>query len=54
MDKHSNVHFNNGNPLALFHNLDSYMKMTPPDCSLYSEDGYEFPIHKVSLTSESM
>ena len=30
-------------------NMDSYLKMKPRDCVLYSEDGAEFKIHKEML-----
>ena len=36
-------------PLILVNNMVSYFKHTPPDCSLFSEDNFEFPIHKELL-----
>ena len=33
-------------PLALAKNIDSYLKLKPPDCSLFSGDNYEVPFHK--------
>ena len=36
----------NREPLALAHNMDSYFRQKPPDCSLFSKDGCEFPVHK--------
>lgn len=36
-------------PLALVTNMDSYFQVTPPDCSLYSQDKFEFPVHKEVL-----
>ena len=29
--------------------MDEYLKSKPPDCSLFSKDGFEFPIHKELL-----
>ena len=39
----------NKDPLALVNNMDSYFKQIPADCSLFSEDGFELPIHKELL-----
>ena len=41
--------FYNKNPLAIVNHMESYFKQIPPDCSIYSEDGFEFPIHKELL-----
>ena len=41
--------FYNKDPMAVVNNMDSYFKQIPPDCSIYSEDGFEFPIHKELL-----
>ena len=42
--------FRNANPMVLVNYFDSYYcSLKPPDCSLYSEDGHEFPVHKVSF-----
>ena len=30
-------------------NMESYFKQNPPDCSLYSQDNFEFPVHKEVL-----
>ena len=42
--------FINKDPYVLVSNLDSYLTLRPPDCSLYSEDGQVFEVHKVSLS----
>ena len=39
----------NHNPMVLVNSFDSYCSTKPPDCSLYSEDGYEFSVHKELL-----
>ena len=36
-------------PLALVNNMDSYFKETNPDCSFFSQDNCEIPIHKELL-----
>ena len=36
-------------PLALVKNMESYFKQNPPDCSLFSQDNFEFPVHKEVL-----
>ena len=36
-------------PLDLVKNMESYFKQNPPDCSLYSQDNFEFPVHKEVL-----
>ena len=36
----------NKEPMALVYNMDYYFQQKPPDCSLYSRDGCEFPVHK--------
>ena len=41
--------FYNKDPMAIVHNMDSYFKQIPPDCSIRSEDGFEFPIHRELL-----
>ena len=35
----------NSEPMALVHDMDSYFRQNPPDCSLFSRDGCEFPVH---------
>ena len=42
-------HFYNKYPLAIVNHMDSYFKQMPPDCSLFSEDGFEIPVHKELL-----
>ena len=38
----------NENRISIFErNMDSYLKMKPRDCVLYSEDGAKFKAHKV-------
>ena len=32
-------------PIVLVKCMDEYFKTKTPDCSLYSEDGYEIPVH---------
>ena len=39
----------NKDPLATVNHMDTYFKRIPPDCSLYSEDGFEIPVHKEVL-----
>ena len=39
----------NKDQLDLAKSMDEYLKSKPPDCSLFSEDGFEFPIHKELL-----
>ena len=34
---------------AFLKNMESYFKQNPPDCSLYSQDNFEFPVHKEVL-----
>ena len=41
--------FYNKDPLATVKHMDSYFKQIPPDCSLFSEDGFEIPVHKEVL-----
>ena len=36
-------------PLALVKNMESYFNQNPPDCSLFSQDNFEFPVHKEVL-----
>ena len=31
---------------TIFKNMESHLKFKTPDCSIFSEDGYEFLIHK--------
>ena len=38
--------FHGSDPYTLVKNMDSYFKHMPPDCSLFSEDFSEFPVHK--------
>ena len=35
--------------LYLAKSMDEYSRSKPPDCSLFSKDGFEFPIHKELL-----
>ena len=39
-------HYFKKEPLSLAKNIDSYLKLKPPDCSLFSGDNYEIPFHK--------
>ena len=32
-------------PMVLVKCMDEYFKTKTPECSLYSEDGYEIPVH---------
>ena len=41
--------FYNKDPLAIVNNMGSYFKQVPPDCTLFSEDGFEIPVHKELL-----
>merc|ERR1712223_353927 len=41
--------FINKDPLVLVSNYDSYLSLVPPDCTLYSDDGQEFQVHKELL-----
>ena len=36
-------------PMVLVECMDEYFKKKTPDCSLYSEDGYEIPVHREVL-----
>ena len=36
-------------PKAIAEYMKSYMKLKPPDCSLFTEDGNEIPVHKELL-----
>ena len=38
--------FYNKEPMVLINNMDSYFKEKPPDCCLFSDNNFEFPIHK--------
>ena len=35
--------------MSFVNNIECYFKVTPPDCSLISQDNYEIPIHKELL-----
>ena len=39
----------NKEPLALVNSMESYFKEKPPDCTLFSQDNFEFSIHKEVL-----
>ena len=39
----------NQNQIGIVDYMNSYFNKKETDCSLFSEDGYEFPIHKVSF-----
>ena len=39
----------NKESMALVENMSLYFKEKPPDCSLFSQDNFEFPIHKEVL-----
>ena len=41
--------FYNKKPLAAVESMDSYLMQKPPDCSFFTEDGYEIPVHKELL-----
>ena len=41
--------FHNKNQMILVNYMDLYFSHKPTDCTLYSDDGYEFPIHQVSF-----
>ena len=43
----------NNEPLALVSSMDSYFKERPPDCSLFSQDNFEIPVHKEVLYQTS-
>jgi hypothetical protein len=36
-------------PISLVKNMKSYFKQNPPDCSLFAQDNFEFPVHKEVL-----
>ena len=38
------------NGQLIMDNMQSYLRQKIPDCSLYSEDGYRFMIHKVRIS----
>ena len=40
-------------PMALAHKMESYFKKTPPDCSLFSKENFQIPIHKELLYQTS-
>ena len=42
-------HIYNKEPVGLAANMDSYFKQKPPDCSLFSQDSFEFQVHKELL-----
>ena len=39
----------NSRPMAIAENINSYFESKKPDCSLFSEDGFEFTVHKELL-----
>ena len=39
----------NKDPLALAKNIEIYLNLKPPDCSLFSKDFEEIPVHKEIL-----
>ena len=39
----------NKDNLDMVNYIESDIKLQPPDCSLFSEDGFEVPIHKEVL-----
>ena len=39
----------NKDPLVIVNSIGSYCKQIPPDCGLFSADGYEIPLHKELL-----
>ena len=41
--------FHSKDPLVIVKSIGSYYKQSPPDCGLFSEDGYEIPLHKELL-----
>ena len=41
--------FFNENPMAIAEYMDTYLKLNPPDCNFFSEDGYKLPVHKELL-----
>ena len=41
--------FHNKDPLAIVNSMDSYFKKVPPDCSIFSSDGFEILFHKELL-----
>ena len=41
--------FYNKNRKVLINYMEFYFSQKPTDCTFYSVDGYEFPIHKVSF-----
>ena len=42
----------NNDPMAIMDYMDTYMNKNPPDCNIFSEDGYKLPVHKGSLILE--
>ena len=42
-------HIYNKEPVGLAANMDSYFKQKPPDCSLFSQDSFEFQVYKELL-----
>ena len=36
-------------PMALVKYMDEYFNTKTPDCSFYSEDGHEIPVHREVL-----
>ena len=45
----NNVKLINKENLDIVNYIESDLKLQPPDCSLFSEDGFEVPIHKEVL-----
>ena len=41
--------FLNENLMAIAEYMDTYLKLNPPDCNFFSEDGYKLPVHKELL-----
>ena len=41
--------FFNENPMAIAEYMDTYLKLNPPDCNFFSEDGYKLPVLKELL-----
>ena len=49
MDNYELKSFYNKNRKVLINYMELYFSQKPTDCTFYSVDGYEFPIHKVSF-----
>ena len=39
----------NTEPMVIVSHMDAYFKQKPPDCSFFSQDNFEFPVHKEVL-----